>query len=775
MSKHPLWVQWQSTLDTWMSSNLTKSEPLSDSIFSFYSRSTNSFQFLIENNRIKSIKKSLLTISTQTPNVSFSAIAKYLSKNPESQIKLATIINFNSFFMKLFQPINDINEYKSLCLIILSMLNYNSSLIYQAKKESNVVSLYDKTFDITLDDETRTLIVAIIYQILPNYLSLKSLISDESFFNDLKKAIPTSSPQHLQWLIFLISRSFKNSYIEKHMFYESSIHFQLCELIYHKSSHLRASIMNSLYYFLQPNDETTNLYILLMSLPSFMDVSYIVRYQLLLFLSNYLSSNFDQFICYYNKYPKLMSFISFSELLSSWMNFSINFTNIEIAFTNFLKNIDKQIHSDNFLGVIYNSIFSIIDYFTHDPFPKIHQHAKSIKQYFLKLIQEKQISSDDSKSSSLNKFSSPSNSLIQSNELSINYNNSATQAFEDDSNTDQILTKSTINNIESNNKRTVKKSQHLQKYGNIDISLVNINPKFSVQLDSIPTKIGFESSNLCTAVSMINNTINYYDEKLVLLNRIKTDGGEITDLHILDYNQENFVISCTARGYLNIWNPVNKYCSVSFRADSNYCCDSIQQFAAVSSNYSNIATIRGNCALALWDIESQKLVGEWNSSGRNISTSLTFHPSDKNRLYVGYSDGSIIEIDTRISSMTNSSKFTSVTLGEKIVDIGVNMNDGEFIFAASNSKCSIINTKTKSISNLLTFQNHISKFAAHATIPLIALTRQKDVLSIYNRKGQLLHQLKNVGSEGIYKFNSISPVLNVAVNDELTSYNFKIS
>ena len=161
--------------------------------------------------------------------------------------------------MKFFQPINDINEYKSLCLIILSMLNYNSSLIYQAKKESNVVSLYDKTFDITLDDETRTLIVAIIYQILPNYLSLKSLISDESFFNDLKKAIPTSSPQHLQWLIFLISRSFKNSYIEKHMFYESSIHFQLCELIYHKSSHLRASIMNSLYYFLQPNDETTNL------------------------------------------------------------------------------------------------------------------------------------------------------------------------------------------------------------------------------------------------------------------------------------------------------------------------------------------------------------------------------------------------------------------------------------------------------------------------------------------------------------------------------------
>lgn len=903
MSHHPMWVQWVSALDLWFTSSLSNVTSF-DSYF--YARSINTFKNMMKNGKAKLIRNSLLTTLCQIPftdNASYNqtattAIADYALASSENRAKVANSVIFASFFAKLVDnvPIK-IKEFDSLCLLVLSLFQFDMNFVFQIKRETSFKMLLNRLFDTRLNVRTKTMIAAILCCFVSTFKNLRNELSSPEHFMKLNQIIsePNLSAGYLVWLLILLKKTYETQSIDTKLFYEQSFHIQLVNLVFHNNANCRAAVLSAVSCFMQPNDSSLNIGLLLFTLPTFVDVHFLVRYQFLIILVRFLSTHKKSFMENFQKTQKISTSFSFSEIITQWLCQNMKWPDVERDFVRFSNVISTVMHKDDAVHHVCDLVVYLIDYFTHDPHPIVKSSAIKAKNMYKKLIQ-----CDLSSSSSTPSISPPFGSLspsssvvgpvgsgsgsgnnsgnnsggheVRRNRAIINIPNGTTSpssspqptnyalksksgppisqaqaaaiaaAVAASNNANKIMNNNNKNRVGplrddssdeggKNSKPTLfandsavifsifldniirtrgqdqPKRQDIQvmkpqNYGNISVPAARLQIRASTnQMNQQATHIAFHPHHIEAALSTSKGEVYYFDEDLnhymrayllpdqTLLKQspsglssssstsTTSSNCEISDLSVLEFGNNPYVVASSSCGCISIWNPGKKHPSCTWRADANFMCDNIPQYAAVSPNHPKITTVRGNGAIALWDIESQKLIGEWRLMDQNIASKIMYLPSSNDVALAGYVSGNIIGIDLRVASGLKSSRIMNFSLADKLVNFGGNRNGGEFIYAASkNGRCVCWNAISKQLNNSINMNAEITNFDVHVGLPILAFSKAHENVVITSPTGQVLYTSKTIGSDCKMKLHPILPVLTFSqANGEVSSYNIVLS
>lgn len=803
---HSFWNQWEFTLDTWVTSNLTPSISL---LNNFINSITNSFSYCLLSNQ--TIKQSLLTamcnissLETKSSNHVFKLLAEFSAKDNENRDRVSKIIFFNSLFSKLISNKLEIEDFHSLTYLILSLIQYDLNFVFEVRKELDLSILLEYLFDESINYVTRSYIAAILSSILISVKSIQMLCSEKDFLINIKNEIPKAKPQLILWLFILLKRTFENTSIDMKLYYYDSIHYQVATCIFHQSYECRASAVTALSCFLQKEKNSINIYLLLFCLPCIFDVSFMVRYQLLFLIATFISSEFESLLDF--KVENSTTFKSFSSIIDKLLFGKVEYMKIKDDFEVFAKSIDCFINEST---IINNStlIYFLLDYLSYDPHPTIKLNAIKIKRMFLKLIEDKEFrnycSSSSPSNGSFNSYNSlnryDNNSLKNDGVFDIEYseqaednnnnnntnNNIQTNLFISDFDSlynvslrQLIRTKQT--NISSINKHSSKKeiehmifetqdneieTPHLQLKG---YSKLSYGKSSQQQIN----KLAFNKINSSIIVSSTNKWIYFLDDNLNTISKLRPSDSETSDLHYINHNGKLMGLICTSDGCIHLCNNNSKECSVSWRADSNYSLAKIPQYCTYLERTFQIISSRGSNSTILWDLNSQKLVNEWVTSNNINATSIESDINDGNICYIGYSNGEINLFDIRSNELIYKNSINTNLSGE-IIKIHCNYENiyfatekGVAIYDKRNNQFNNLHQESKSLFTHFSFQPKFSLFSS------IANNEQP---KLYDFSGNVIYdttQLKKNFENSIFEFHSCLPIISFGSrNGEICSYN----
>ncbi|OHS96964.1 hypothetical protein TRFO_36921 [Tritrichomonas foetus] len=477
---HPLWMEWSSILDTLITSTISPLPSFSHNIFSRASsifnstvltnvsnsshsldiNSDKSKQFLFTNPlNHQPMKKSLLTLmcnvvfSDIPENQSLLQLAEYASKSEENRIDISKRIPFHSLIKKLLKnETKSKEEFHSLCFLILSLLQSNMNHVNEIKNTYDFSQLPSFLFQDEENQTTRSFIAAILSTSVPYVKSLQVLCSSHDFLIELKNHIPKFSPQLLLWNLILLKRTFDISSADESMFSKESIHIQVAACIFHNSPECRAATIASLSCFMQSNDNLINYQLFLLALLSFIDMSYLVRFQFLLFVIRFATTHKNLFetstlnhfdfsnqisnlnanlnshpnnssintntIASLNSVKSINSLNSqnlFGGIVGKWL--LIPNYDFSSDFESFAKYVDNVCRQDNIIIHVYSLSLFFLDYFTKDPHPSIRSTALKAKTFLTSDV-------NSCTSSNPNKLSQ-TNSPSSSSDISPPYKNNS--------------------------------------------------------------------------------------------------------------------------------------------------------------------------------------------------------------------------------------------------------------------------------------------------------------------------------------------------------------
>jgi hypothetical protein len=462
----------------------------------------------------------------------------------------------------------------------------------------------------------------------------------------------------------------------------------------------------------------------------------------------------------------------------------------DIDFSEFAIGCDNVIHKPDAHEHICNLVFSLIDFFTHDPHPAIRTNAAKARSSFQKLAQIGRSKSASGSSHSGHSASPPFGSLQTpprsatpppSRDDSSDSTPSDDSLFESDSN---ALTSIFLRDLVTSKGygrplRPPPSPPGAQNFGAIAIpgahlQLRNVNR----QVRGTPTHLAYDNSNQSIAMATSQGCVYFLDENLGSSQQLHLPDSDISDLHWFDFGGASYVVACTADGCAHLWAPGTARPAASWRADANYLCGSLPQLCAVAPHYPAIVTARGNGGIALWDLVTQQLAGEWNFREPNIISALCLRPENPKIAAAGYSNGAIAEVDMRISGLDDASKFWYVNIGDKVVRIRDNRNGRERMYAASSSgKVVIWDAETHGLDPSLNLRMGVAHFDLHSALPIAAFTRQKEHPLLCRCTDAVpLCTAGGVDAASIFAFHQILPMITFALpNGQLISYDIALA
>lgn len=378
MTKHRMWQEWEASIDIWVASNLTVPPSF---CASYFSRVSSFFTTAVQSNSPinQSILLSMCHIVQYQPEY-FTPIADFAVKTPENIAQLSTSLLFDQFFQIFVDNGIESEPYESLCYIVISMLQYDYNFIHEIKKDFNYVPLVKLIFDSSISQVTRTFVSAILGFLVPITKSIQDSCMTKLFMTQLKSEIPKASSLFLPWLLILLKRIYGVSTADLSSFYNLSLHVQIASCIFHNSFACRASTVSALSCFMQSDENPVLNYILLMmTFPAIFDISYLVRYQFLLFVIRFLATNQNELSNLMKDCDLNASFNSFSSIYERWIG-GTSFYKVYGDFALFAKAIDAASKKENLIKESCLFCLFVIKYFCHDPHPTIKSISLKAKQ-----------------------------------------------------------------------------------------------------------------------------------------------------------------------------------------------------------------------------------------------------------------------------------------------------------------------------------------------------------------------------------------------------------
>ncbi|OHT11130.1 hypothetical protein TRFO_04093 [Tritrichomonas foetus] len=766
---HPLWHQWQATLDLWV---MSTTSPRPSFATDFFNRSIITFSTFLVNKKTK-IDVSLLTILARYPTTQLTGcdraitlLAEYSAMDLKNREKIASVIKFNDLFEKLIARESSDEEYQSLAYLILALLQLDLNFACQIHSELNMAILPSFIFDESINETTRSLLSAIFAAVVIFNRTLRQICASSEFINAAKDAIQTAhSPQLILWLLILLKRSFSILSADFSCFYNSSSHIQISVCLFHKIPEVRAAATSALSCFMQSDECALNLHLILFAINLYKDASFLVRHQLLLLLSRFLSSSRNPSSTFAN--GSTLKKYNFTSLLENWLQSSPK------TFSEYAMAVDKIAHLEDSTNYIVGIVHYLIEYFTHDPHPAIHSLACRNKGYFY----------EDNKSSASNSISPPFTSL-KLTESSFEEDEDETKeisTFESDS---DALYNIAVKHLVKSAQWKVTQEDEVYQYkrsckdvvfGNINLPTIHLQPRAASNgIEAV--KITFDPKTLQTAVATKNCHICTLDEDMKVSNSIKiSDTTSISDLCCDMIARETIIAAGTSDGCCFLWYPQCNNVYASWRADINYVNDSIPLFARISSHKSTIATARGTDGLALWAAKSMQLIGEWpcDDEAKQI-TAFTIHPGNQNICVLGFDNGGFTAIDTRTPC---NEKILTVSIGERIVGLSGNRVGADLIYTATSSgRCLVWDMSTNNLTPCGSQKMEIDSFDAHFALPILGFSSKEESPIIMAADGNCKYKANEVSPNSILAFHPILPVVTFGSPDgQILSYNILLN
>lgn len=238
---------------------------------------------------------------------------------------------------------------------------------------------------------------------------------------------------------------------------------------------------------------------------------------------------------------------------------------------------------------------------------------------------------------------------------------------------------------------------------------------------------------------------------------------KITSLTVTDWSHHSdLLLIGTEDGSAFVWEPrIQQQPRVCFRADAPSNCSSMP-LLMTPQQPNKVLTARGNNGtVRLWDIGTQKIVGEWDVGGNQAVTALTTSPTESNVCVIGFLNGLIVTIDLRIALKSGPTNVDAPKANEKILRI-IGNNSTPTLYWAGTSKGSLMKWETLNNWQIVQEGQILTDFDVHPTNPLAVLSPTNGCPYITDTDMKIRHQMKNVEHGSVCSFHPALPIISFA-------------
>lgn len=271
------------------------------------------------------------------------------------------------------------------------------------------------------------------------------------------------------------------------------------------------------------------------------------------------------------------------------------------------------------------------------------------------------------------------------------------------------------------------------------------------------------SNNYTTYNFSINNNENNVDENNNGKFFSHNFSQKITSLTVTDWSdRSDLLLIGTEDGCAYVWEPrAHQQPQICFRADVPSNCSSMPLLLSAQQP-NKVLTARGNNGtVRLWDICTQRIIGEWDVGGNQAVTALTTSPSDPNVCVSGFLNGRIVTIDLRIALKSGPTNVDAPRANEKILRI-VGNNSSPTLYWAGTSKGSLMKWETLNNLKIVHKGQNMADFDVHPTNPFAVLSPTNSSPYITDTDMKVLHQMKYVEHGSACSFHPALPIISFA-------------
>lgn len=790
LSMHPLWQHWRATLDTTIAYTTSPQPSFATDLFE---RAKLSVRGFLDRGEESLVPRAYIAMLFHVPEdlkirgEAFNVLAKYAATSEKARSVLASTALFEYVFSALMA--NDLSDdvFRSLCYLTISLLHSDPRFLNEIKRDFKVTDFPQRLFDERLPMETRTLVAVIIAAVLPHSEGIRVVAVAPAFLTSMQTLLETSDAPLTLWSLLVQRRMFDSFGSDLRTFFSLAMHIQVAAFVFHRYPEVRAAALATIPCFLLQNSDISNAQLFCLSMFCAVDASYLVRFNFVLFLSRFLTLYQDKIT---GKCPlTLVQHQSFREIVSTWIGGSYPFEKIISDFDLVLPLIDVMCRGPDYMSRLIPIALLLVDMLVDDPHPSVKQSATELKTFVQRQsgFRQRMRVSGNLSVPTLGDFAlrSPTGSFPKQpwtvfNDLEPKSENEEHTAMSESGGDAmfkvclrQIVAAGCEKYLSEGRKIEPATSLPYTPTSDMPSTKLVLHQKTKLATGDKPVKVAFHSRSLSLAIGTLGGKVTYCDE-ITHTTSVQSFGDRITSLDIVDWYNEPLVITGTEFGTAYLWSPSETTPRICFRADFPGKCGPMSQVVAVYQK-NKIMTARGNYGtVRLWDLQTQRVIGEWSTGAKQAVTALACNPVDPNICMVGSHNGLIVSMDLRCSERNGPTNVDAPKANERILKICPYVDRTGTSFFAATSKGSVMMWETLDTLQILKNLQPITDFDVHSACPMTVVSQANSYPIICDFNMKTVHTIKGVGHGSVCSFHPALPLVAFAnAAGELHEYELK--
>ena len=728
LSTHPLWRHWRTTLDITVAYYFKPPCDLSVDLFQMAKKSCKGFLNRREENFVsKSIVMLLLHVkpSDKIYTKVIQLLAKFAARGPTPRQVLVETVIFPDMFASFLQHDTKKCTFHALAYLVTTLLCECPKFVHEIRKDQDLHSVASVILDENIDQETRSFVAAIVATLVSINDHVRTSVVSKTFIARVSKLLESSRPMLTLWLLLLLRRIFDSYGADIAAMYNLGMFAQISSFVMHAAPEVRAAALAVMSCLLQNGEHIANVQLLIFALGSLYDASYIVRYNLVLLLGRFLSlhSSTEE----KHNVPAVTDCQVLGTFYSQCFGHMVSYSemmNVETLATI----TDDLLKQPDIVERMVGAVRLALDILKDDPHPDISAVSRQ--------IQTDSAGGSDAKSS-LSESGGDALYKLCMSQLVNSGKWECTGLPRKPSGVLDALPQPVLCNIP-----TTKISNHTR----FKIEGARIN------------HVTYHSTSLSVAVSTSNRQIVFDNEKHI--RTVLNMNANVSSLNIADWLYKPMVVAGCDNGCLTVWEPNERTPRVCFRADlpNEPCADLVSALIPMKPH---VVSSRGTSGtIRLWDLEAQRLVGEWASGATESVTALAVHSQSSDMCVAGFVNGLILSIDLRCNHANGPDVISVPKAQEEVFKIVDGIGNRPLSFIACTRQGSCVQWEDLENPSFIELEDMaLSDFDAHSHSPLLVFAPKASVPVMTDMNGKIIHRLKAAGPNASCSFHSVLPVV----------------
>ena len=779
LSMHPLWKQWSVLLDNAICSVSIPRKPFTTELFNSVAQS---MQTILKNKQFSLVRPYHLTLlfhmiyaeSKKEPLLLFAEYAASPEMNPDM---LCNATVFYALFRKMIDMDPTSPAFHPICYLIVTLLFYKPSFASDIHKELDVSKFPALVFNKNLKESTRVLVDAIVATLAVCTETFQQICTTLQYLSDITSELGNASPQTATWLLLIVRRAFHLYSPDPAVYVTNGLHVQCSVHLFNRDPAVRAAALSALACFMRPFECNVNGQLLFLALPVLCDASYLVRFHFVLLLKKFVTS-FENYSDSVNPDPSF-SFddSSFNAIVSSCFpnrevesdSSKVPLTLISKASTEFFEAVDNEVQAQGFIKRAYAIAMALLSHFSNDPQPSVSELANRVIKY----ISHSRTEYDQAKTIPED-FSSPSSLQREHFVGDVMSYGGEDEEFEEEhftfANIDQneslheiclhdlVLMREWQPTATTNVSKEMRKS--LPPAGQERIpQTAEFIPLSTFKASNEEIKhIAFHRDSLGVACSTNSEVIFINDQKK--RTSIPIPNGAVTDLHVVNWREHPEVLFATNDGCVHLWSPNQATLTITFRVEPSSSALPDNTFISPSIIPYRIYTTCGKSQrVCSWDLNSQRILGEWETGAQAETTSILTDPNNTDSIICGSKNGVLRELGltdpTACAFLYLSAQHPNFSI--KRIECWKSENC-KFFLAINNGLVDTWTPKNDITALLVQHEMKLHDFRAHRLYPVLIYSPEDAAPFATNHNGEVIHTFKNIGDGTVCVCHPLLPV-----------------